>query len=85
MSKKAKKLRKEARQDDEFKEKLLNNDEPIIEDDFDEDINIRMCSIKGCQNIAMQYSNVCIKHYEEISNEMAKTVKKNDFAPWKLI
>lgn len=37
-----------------------------------------------CGNICMKKSDVCIECYLLISNEMAKTVKKDDCKPLKL-
>lgn len=44
----------------------------------------KRCAVPGCPNESMKSSNVCVEHYQSISNEMSKSVKKNESEPWKM-
>jgi hypothetical protein len=44
----------------------------------------KRCAVPGCPNESMKSSNVCVEHYQSVSNEMSKSVKKNESEPWKI-
>lgn len=99
MSKKAKKERKEKRQkiNDEFHHRVLNSkiedNEQIttFEDDlkeiemYEQNKNVKKCEIKLCVNEAMKTTPLCYDCYLKISCDMAKTIKKGDDDPLKLL
>ena len=79
LSRKKKEAKKSERLERGFDE--LEDKKEIIEYD---DEGQRLCSMHGCNRLSMKYSNVCHMHYEIISNEMAKTVRKGDDEAWKI-
>lgn len=58
-------------------------DEEIINIPREENVS-KKCNVPGCPNESMKRSNVCMEHYQKISNEMSKTVTKNESEPWKM-
>jgi hypothetical protein len=67
----------------DMKKKWEAEDEEIINIPREENVS-KKCSVPGCRNESMRTSNVCVEHYQSVSNEMSKSVEKNESEPWKM-
>jgi hypothetical protein len=68
----------------EMRKKWESEDQEIIPITTRESSEGKRCAVPGCPNESMKSSNVCVDHYQKVSNEMSKSVKKNESEPWKM-
>ena len=72
----------------DFKPVEFNIDDEPTEDEKEEWkkelLNVPKCSIRGCDKKPMSSTGMCPDCYQDMSNEMAKTVRREDSEPWKL-
>lgn len=67
---------------EDFEETTFEDDLKEIEE---EKKIIKRCDNKNCNNEAMKSLPICVECYSKISSEMAKTVKKGDDTPMKIM